>query len=80
MGALARSEGDDTRGATCFGILVAVAGIPLAAADYQPPRGRFSTIEKVRDNLYFIRGGDPSARARARSEGDRHRPETSRYL
>ena len=55
--------------AVCLGTLLAVAGVSLGAAGYQQspqPRGKIAAIQKVRDNLYFIRGGDPSAKARAR--------------
>jgi cyclase len=56
------------RRAICLGTLLTVAGFSLVAAGHQPPppRGKIAAIQKVRDNLYFIRGGDPSAKARAR--------------
>jgi cyclase len=51
----------------CLGILLSVGALSLAATSYQPPsQGPVSvtTIRQVRDNLYWIAGGDPTARQR----------------
>jgi glyoxylase-like metal-dependent hydrolase (beta-lactamase superfamily II) len=45
--------------------MLAVAGLTVAGASYQAPArrsGKIADIQKVRDNLYFIPGGNPTAR------------------
>jgi glyoxylase-like metal-dependent hydrolase (beta-lactamase superfamily II) len=45
-------------------ILVALASLSICAAALQtPPKPAVRGIEKVRDNLYFISGGDTNERA-----------------
>ena len=42
-------------------MLLWVGGLAVAVAAYQQqPRSKGSAIEKVKDNLYYIRGGDPN--------------------
>jgi cyclase len=51
----------------CLGACLFLGGTSLTLAYYQqqpPPRGRIAPIQRVRDNLYFIPGGDVVARAR----------------